>query len=234
MIMTILCIETSTRVCSAAIAVDGQCVHHRIDREGEHARSLGVAVDELLGLLRMEGRKLDAVALSQGPGSYTGLRIGTSLAKGICYGLQIPLLPIDTLAVMVASCKLQVASCKLQVAGYMLPMIDARRMEVYDALYAMDGSRQSEVEATVVSEGSFADWLAAGPVYYFGDGAAKCQSVLTHENAHFIDGIVPDARYMGALAEAALAAGETADVAYFDPMYLKEFQAVVSKVKGLK
>lgn len=231
--MTILCIETSTRVCSAAIAVDGVCVAHRIDYEGEHAKMLGIFVDELLAELSAQGKQPDAVALSQGPGSYTGLRIGTSLAKGICYGRAIPLLPIDTLAVMVEGCKWQVASGKLQPAGYMLPMIDARRMEVYDALYDAQGQRQSEVEATVVNESSFADWLAAGPVYYFGDGAAKCQSVLTHKNAHFINGIVPDARYMAALAEQAYQEGKTADVAYFDPFYLKEFQAVVSKVKGL-
>ncbi len=226
--MVILSIDTSTTVCSAAILRDGEAVAVRVNADGQnHARMLPVFVQELLAEAKQLGLTLDAVALSQGPGSYTGLRIGTATAKGICYALNIPLLPIDTLQVLCAVAH----SSRLTAHGYLCPMIDARRMEVYCALYDTAGNPLTEVEAKVIDEYAFEEILADNEVYFFGDGAAKCQAVITHPNAHFIEGIAPLANYMGKLAEEAYRDEQFADVAYFDPFYLKEYQAVVSKNK---
>lgn len=231
----ILSIETSTAVCSASLSENGECVQSRINNEGvNHARMLPLFAEELLNILKASGKALDAVALSMGPGSYTGLRIGTSTAKGICYGKDVPLLAIDTLQVLCAS----VVARHPEVKDMLLcPMLDARRMEVYTALYRLNANgefvRQNEINAQVVTAESFAAELAASKVCFFGDGAAKCKEVISCENAVFVDDIVPDARYMAILAEQSLTKGEKADVAYFTPFYLKEFQAAPSHVKGL-
>ena len=232
--MTILCIETSTQVCSAAICIGGMPTDLRISiGETNHAQLLPRYVDELLGELTRKGLRIEAVALSAGPGSYTGLRIGTSLAKGLCYGLQVPLLPIDTLQILCAS-----AAAHAHIEdGLLCPMIDARRMEVYTRLYDADLQPKGETRAVVVDSEDSLMGEEAGkkPVYYFGDGAEKCQTVLTQPNMHYIAGIVPDAQYMGLLAEQMLAEGfRGADVAYYEPFYLKQFVAAPSHVKGLK
>ncbi|MBR6116578.1 MAG: tRNA (adenosine(37)-N6)-threonylcarbamoyltransferase complex dimerization subunit type 1 TsaB [Paludibacteraceae bacterium] len=232
--MTILCIETSTQVCSAAICIGGVPTDRRISiGETNHAKLLPRYVDELLGELTRKGLRIEAVALSAGPGSYTGLRIGTSLAKGLCYGLQVPLLPIDTLQILCAS-----AAAHAHIEdGLLCPMIDARRMEVYTRLYDADLQPKGETRAVVVESEDSLMGEEAGkkPVYYFGDGAEKCQTVLTQPNMHYIAGIVPDAQYMGLLAEQMLAEGfRGADVAYYEPFYLKQFVAAPSHVKGLK
>ena len=231
--MTILCIETSTQVCSAAICIGGMPTDLRISiGETNHAQLLPRYVDELLGELTRKGLRIEAVALSAGPGSYTGLRIGTSLAKGLCYGLQVPLLPIDTLQILCAS-----AAAHAHIEdGLLCPMIDARRMEVYTRLYDADLQPKGETRAVVVESEDSLMGEEAGkkPVYYFGDGAEKCQTVLTQPNMHYIAGIVPDAQYMGLLAEQMLAEGfRGADVAYYEPFYLKQFVAAPSHVKGL-
>ena len=231
--MTILCIETSTQVCSAAICIGGVPTDRRISiGETNHAKLLPRYVDELLGELTRKGLRIEAVALSAGPGSYTGLRIGTSLAKGLCYGLQVPLLPIDTLQILCAS-----AAAQAHIEdGLLCPMIDARRMEVYTRLYDADLQPKGETRAVVVESEDSLMGEEAGkkPVYYFGDGAEKCQTVLTQPNMHYIAGIVPDAQYMGLLAEQMLAEGfRGADVAYYEPFYLKQFVAAPSHVKGL-
>jgi tRNA threonylcarbamoyladenosine biosynthesis protein TsaB len=190
-------------------------------------------VDELLAELTRKGLHVEAVALSAGPGSYTGLRIGTSLAKGLCYGLQVPLLPIDTLQILCASA---VAHAHVE-DGLLCPMIDARRMEVYTRLYDAELQPKGETRAVVVETAESLvenDELKSRKVYYFGDGAEKCQAVLTQPNMHYIAGIVPDAQYMGLLAEKMLADGfEGTDVAYYEPFYLKQFVAAPSHVKGL-
>ena len=217
--MTILCIETSTSVCSAAVCKDGSLIKQCINYEGSnHARLLPMYIEELLSFAREQHLSIDAVALSEGPGSYTGLRIGASTAKGLCYGLNVPLIPVPTLEVLCEASGVK--------QGRLIPMIDARRMEVYTM---MDG----ETKAVVVEN---EDSLYAGDedVYYFGDGAAKCQPVLTKPNWHYIPDIVPEARYVGALAESGKRKVESVDLAYYEPFYLKEFIAAQSHVKGLK
>ena len=237
--MTVLCIETSTKVCSAALCKDGAVLEQLIEREeGNHARLLPTYIDRLIKTAREKNLSIDAVALSEGPGSYTGLRIGTSTAKGLCYGLDVPLIPIPTLQILCEAAKKQkTASEKCNLC----PMIDARRMEVYTALYNADLQSQTDVCAVVVeNEDSLYSMDKAAfassteqPVYYFGDGAAKCQSVLAQPNWQFIDGIVPEAQYMGALAENGMRKVEGTDLAYYEPFYLKEFVAAQSHVKGL-
>ena len=237
--MLILCIETSTSVCSAAVCKDGQVIAQRISREGaNHARLLPVFIEELLhtpdGPLRP-----DAVALSAGPGSYTGLRIGTSTAKGLCYGWGVPLIAIPTLQVLCAAAKAQAV---IGENDLLCPMIDARRMEVYTALFDARLHALTEVQAVVVND-SNAVTAGAGAtvsdkrICYFGDGAAKCKEILAGELWTIIPDIVPEAQYMGVLAEEAAAAGNELQgngIAYYEPFYLKEVVAAQSHVKGLK
>ena len=221
--MTILCIETSTSVCSAAIVKDGEPIKQCINYEGSNqARLLPLYIEELLAFAREQGLIIEAVALSEGPGSYTGLRIGASTAKGLCYGLNVPLIPVPTLEVLCEASKSSISNLQSSI---LLPMIDARRMEVYTSL---DG----ETKAVVVEH---EDSLYDGDedVYYFGDGAAKCAKVFTRPNWHYIPDIVPEAQYVGALAERGKKKVESTDLAYYEPFYLKEFVAAQSHVKGL-
>ncbi len=232
--MTILNIETSTTCCSAAITIDGKHVAS-VEQlaNANHASQLPVFIQQLLHEANANGWHLDAVALSQGPGSYTGLRIGASTAKGICYGLNIPLIPVDTLQVLCAS----VPSGVLPDNALLCPMLDARRMEVYTALYQQQGTQLStisEVQAMIIDVDAFAQTLAQQPVYFFGNGAAKCQSVITHPNAQFVDNVVPQAQCMGLLAEMQHNSLDVKQMAYYEPFYLKEFVAAPSHIKGLK
>ena len=232
--MTILNIETSTTCCSAAITIDGKPVAS-VEQlaNANHASQLPVFMQQLLHEANANGWHLDAVALSQGPGSYTGLRIGASTAKGICYGLNIPLIPVDTLQVLCAS----VPSGVLPDNALLCPMLDARRMEVYTALYQQQGTQLStisEVQAMIIDADAFAQTLAQQPVYFFGNGAAKCQSVIMHPNAHFVDNVVPQAQCMGLLAEMQPNSLDVKQMAYYEPFYLKEFVAAPSHIKGLK
>lgn len=226
--MTILCIETSTTCCSAAICQDGVAVASRENLSGaNHASELPVFIEQLLAEAH-NNWTLDAVALSQGPGSYTGLRIGTSIAKGICYGMNIPLIPVDTLQIICAAIQDEIPTDAL-----LCPMLDARRMEVYTAMYTPGLDAQTEVVAKVIDEQSFAEELLSKNIYFFGDGAEKCQSVITSANAHFLTGILPQAKYMGKLAENATAL-DIKQMAYYEPFYLKEFVPAPSHIKGLK
>jgi len=184
--MTILCIETSTSVCSAAICKDGEPVKQCICLEGSnHARLLPRYLEELLSFAREQNLSIDAVALSEGPGSYTGLRIGTSTAKGLCYGLNVPLIPVPTLDVLKHASGIQ--------EGVLIPMIDARRMEVYTMI-------NGETKAVVI-ENEENLYTGNEDVYYFGDGAEKCTKVFTKSNWRYISDIVPEAQFVGALAE---------------------------------
>ena len=166
-------------------------------------------IEDLLARLKKTGKQVEAVAVSEGPGSYTGLRIGASVAKGLAYGLNVPLMAVPTLRIMAEAVK---GEFKM-----LCPMIDARRMEVYNAIYSPDLQELSPAAATVVDENSFAEQLAQGKVAFFGNGAPKCKSVIRHENAVFIDDIVPDAAYMRD--------GRVVDTAYWEPFYLKAYEA---------
>lgn len=228
--MTVLCIETSTQVCSVALWRDGQTLVHYINLEGSnHAQLVPTYVDQALTYLKEHNLHLEAVALSEGPGSYTGLRIGTSTAKGICYGLNIPLIPIPTLEVLCAGVPAP------QEHAHYVPMLDARRMEIYGSWFTMHDARwtmNEDVRSQVVMDAS---WLPQeGEVFFFGNGADKCRALLESERVHFIPDIIPDAQYMGALAAQQ---GRTqvagADIAYYEPFYLKEFIPAPSHVKGL-
>ena len=226
--MTILCIETSTTCCSAAICQDGVAVASRENLSGANpASELPVFIEQLFAEAH-NNWTLDAGALSQGPGSYTGLRIGTSIAKGICYGMNIPLIPVDTLQIICAAIQDEIPTDAL-----LCPMLDARRMEVYTAMYTPGLDAQTEVVAKVIDEQSFAEELLSKNICFFGDGAEKCQSVIASANAHFLTGILPQAKYMGKLAENATAL-DIKQMAYYEPFYLKEFVPAPSHIKGLK
>lgn len=219
----ILNIETSTSVCSVAASQDGQTIFVKEDLKGpSHAVSLGVFVDEALSFIDNHAIPLDAVSVSCGPGSYTGLRIGVSMAKGICYGRNIPLIGIRTLEILCVPVLLQ---HDLPEDALLCPMIDARRMEVYAAIYDRALTVKREIAADIVDENSYLEFLDQHPVYFFGNGAEKCREKITHPNAHFIENVHPLAKMMYPLAEKAVALEDYKDVAYFEPFYLKEFVA---------
>ena len=220
----ILHLETSTDVCSVAVSEEGVLLFVKEDHAGHsHAESLGTFVDEALSFVDGRNLMLGAVAVSCGPGSYTGLRIGVSMAKGICLGRGVPLLGIPTLKLL---CVPVLLHHELQDDALLCPMVDARRMEVYAAVYDRALRTQRDVQADIVNEGSYREFLDMHPVYFFGNGAAKCrESLSVHPNAHFIEGVEPLAKMMSPLAEKALLEGDIKDVAYFEPFYLKEFVA---------
>ncbi len=221
----ILHIETSTTVCSVAVSEDGQTLWVKEDLKGpSHAVSLGVFVDEALAFVDSRGVLLEAVAVSCGPGSYTGLRIGVSMAKGICYGRNLPLIGLPTLEVL---CVPVLLYHDLPDDAWLCPMIDARRMEVYAAVYDRGLHVQREISAEIIDEQSYLDILDSHPVYFFGNGAAKCREKITHPNAHFLDDVHPLAKMMSPLAEKAMQNNDFKNVAYFEPFYLKEFVATV-------
>lgn len=223
----ILHIETSTEVCSVAVSQDGASIFSKEDFNGpSHATVLGVFVDEALSFIDSHAIPLDAVAVSCGSGSYTGLRIGVSMAKGICYGRNIPLIGLPTLEVM---CVPVLLAHDLPEDALLCPMIDARRMEVYAAVYDRALKVQRAIGADIIDENSYAEYLEKHPVYFFGNGAAKCKEKLSHPNAHFIENIHPVAKWMFPLAEKAMAVEDFKDVAYFEPFYLKEFVASTPK-----
>lgn len=230
---TIIHIETSTDICSVALSHDGLCIFNKENREGpNHARTLAPMVEEALDMADSRGLPPDAVAVSAGPGSYTGLRIGVSTAKGLCYGRNLKLVGVKTLELLCVPVLLGDYNIQdvedFDDSFLFCPMLDARRMEVYTALYDHALNRQCEVEAKVIDESSFQDVLSQRPVVFFGNGATKCKDVIRHKNAHFIEDIVPLARYMLPLADKAILQGKTEDIAYFEPFYLKEFIAGTS------
>lgn len=224
----LLHIETSTKACSVALSHDGELLFHREDLDGpNHAVSCGVFVEEALSFAESHAIPLDAVAVSRGPGSYTGLRIGASMAKGVSYGRNVPLIALDTLKILCVPVLLY--HDEIPDNALLVPMIDARRMEVYSAVYDRALNEVREVQANIVDAETFFPYLEQGTVCFFGDGAGKCREVIAHPNAVFIEGIHPLARNMFPLAERAVAKQQYADVAYFEPYYLKEFVAIQSK-----
>lgn len=224
----ILHIETSTKVCSVAVSQDSAVIFDKADFDGpNHASVCGPFVEEALSFAESHAIPLDAVAVSEGPGSYTGLRIGVSTAKGVAYGRQVPLLAVPTLKLLCVPVLL--FHDELPDETIFVPMIDARRMEVYAAVYDRSLRELRGPQADIVTPETYLEWLQRGPVCFFGDGADKCKQVISHPNARFIDNIHPLAKYMQPLAERALWDGNTADVAYMEPFYLKDFQATKPK-----
>lgn len=224
----ILNIETSTNICSVAVSQDGAVIFQQQDEKGTSQNvSLGGFVDKALSFMDSHAIPLDSVAVSCGPGSYTGLRIGVSMAKGVCYGLNIPLIGVPTLEVLCVPILLHQE--ELPENALLCPMIDARRMEVYSGIYDRALNLVKPISADIIDENSYADFMDKQPVYYFGNGMDKCKDKIKHPNAHFIDGIVPLASMMFPLSEKAVAKEDYKDVAYFEPFYLKEFIATKPK-----
>ena len=220
----ILNIDTSTEVCSVAVSVDGACIWHEEDATGHnHAERLGSFVDEALSFIDSHAIPLDDVAVSSGPGSYTGLRIGVSMAKGICYGYDVPLIAVPTLELLTVPILLW--HTEIEDDALLCPMIDARRMEVYAAVYDRALRPLRPTAADVVTADTYRAFLDEHPVYFFGNGAAKCMDTIQHPNAHLIKDIEPLARNMMPLAEKRMMQGRFEDVAYFVPFYLKDFVA---------
>lgn len=232
----ILCIETSTKVCSVALAKDGQVIAWReSDHGNEHAAKIAIFVSEVLQEACLSCQQLEAIAIGEGPGSYTGLRIGVSTAKGLAYALQLPLIAVSPLQAMAKRC-LQLMSDAGPVDDNTLfcPMTDAGRMEVYSAFYDNRNEIVRAVTADIVDETSYQDYLKSSIVVFSGDGSVKCMDVLGKDpNAKFMPDIRPSARYMAVLAERSYQQQEFVDVAYFEPFYLKDFVAAKSHVKGL-
>lgn len=230
----ILCIETGTDICSVGIAKDGELISLRESDEGrDHAKKVGVFVDELFKQTGIAPDDIDAVAVGKGPGSYTGLRIGVSFAKGLCYGVGCPLIAVNSLEALAEVAREDYEAGIIDVEDWssalLCPMVDARRMEVYAQVFDTAGNARSDVSAEVVTEDSFADYRRAGGEFViFGSGAAKCTELLT--DAVLVD-VVPSVRGMAVLAERAFAAGDFVDTAYFEPFYLKDFVVTTSKKK---
>ena len=219
----ILGIETSTKICSVAISNGNKLL--ALEEEGgdySHSEKLTVFIQKVVKKTSLNLREIDAVAVSKGPGSYTGLRIGVSVAKGLCYALDIPLIAVDTLQAMALHPKLS--------ADLFCPMIDARRMEVYTAIYDAQNTMVAPIIAKIIDDTSFSDYLQKGKVVFFGDGAAKCKEVLGgHENAIFSEEGLPSAQYINQIALEKFNRQKFENVAYFEPYYLKDFIATTSK-----
>lgn len=224
----ILNIETSTNVCSVALSQDGVCLYEDVNMEGpSHAQVLAGYVKNVVSFADSHAIPIDAIAISKGPGSYTGLRIGVSEAKGVAYGRDAKLLSVPTLKLLTVPILL--GHEELPEDALLCPMIDARRMEVYCALYDRALNEVVQTQALVIDSDSFKDYLDKQPIYFMGNGADKCVETIQHPNAHFIKNIVPRAKNMIPLAEMAMGKEQFEDVAYFEPFYLKEFVATKSK-----
>lgn len=214
---TILCLETATTNCSVTLSVDGSVIAFREDDSAgySHAEKLHIFIAEVLkdALVTMED--LDAIAVSKGPGSYTGLRIGVSAAKGLCYALEIPLIAIPTLTVLAE---------KVSEKGIIIPMIDARRMEVYSAIYSSEKEQIRDTKAEILTEASFIEYISEEKVICIGNGVTKFKEICQLPNVVFVENIQPSSKEMAQLAEVKYKKNDTEDVAYFEPYYLKDFK----------
>lgn len=220
---TILHLETTTTNCSVSLATDGSVLalkeHARV--QYSHAEELHPFISEVCDEAQIDLNHLDAVAVSMGPGSYTGLRIGVSAAKGLCFALDIPLISISTLQALARQALIE--------EGYIIPLLDARRMEVYSAVYDPDNKEVREVRAEIISEQSFSEYLNQSPCILIGPGAGKCADVIRHENANFDNKKLPSAREMVPMAWDKWQKKEFENVAYFEPYYLKDFITTAKK-----
>jgi tRNA threonylcarbamoyladenosine biosynthesis protein TsaB len=232
---TILNIETATPLCSVALAIDGQLIAQRETREEKsHAARLTVFIEDILKEKGLQVKDLHAIAIGKGPGSYTGLRIGVSTAKGLCYGAGIPLVAVGTLRIMFNYAKeiCRDKSILLDENILFCPMIDARRMEVFSCLYKVSGEEKESISAKIIDADTYTSYLQTSKICFFGSGMDKCREVLSHPNACFLDEIYPHAAALAALSEAKFLEKRFENLAYFEPFYLKEFVATVPK-KGL-
>ena len=219
----ILNIETSTTNCSVSLSHKGETLVLKEDYGNgySHAEKLHVYVDEVLKEAKISTLQLDAIAVSKGPGSYTGLRIGVSAAKGLAFALNIPLISVSTLEALAHQVKAD--------SGLIIPMLDARRLEVYSAIFDTQFNSIRAIEAQVLNETSFQSYLSENKVYFIGDGVAKTKALLDNNNAVFIENKLPSADQMSALSFNKYKKSDTEDVAYFEPYYLKDFVAIKSK-----
>jgi len=226
-----LLIETGTAVCSVALARDSHVIALHENNDGNtHAQLLVPFIDTILQKQNIEPNMLDAVVVSEGPGSYTGLRVGVSTAKGICYGLQKPLLAVGSL---LSLAYLAIQKKKLPTPDCLIvPMIDARRMEVYTAVFDAKANQLSGVKAEIIDENSFTEILKEQPVLFIGDGAEKCRSLLRHPNAHFAD-ITASAIGMLTPVQLMFEQQKFVDIAYFEPFYLKDFVVTAKKKSSI-
>lgn len=229
----ILCIETATPVCSVALCENDKVIELiETTKKNSHAEVVAVFIEQILKKSGIKPTYLDAIAVSKGPGSYTGLRIGVSTAKGLCFAIDKPLIAVNTLHSMAAG----LIKNHQPANEYDLycPMIDARRMEVYSALYNNRGKEVRVTKAEIIDEDSFSENLETSSTIFFGDGAEKCRNTLKHPNAFFDSDFQPSAAHMASLAYEKFLSGQFENVAYFEPYYLKDFVAGLPKVKGLR
>lgn len=231
----ILCLETSTAVCSVALVEDGKTIVLRESLDGQnHAEKITVFIDEVMKEANVSYHDIDAVAVSKGPGSYTGLRIGVSTAKGLCYAMEKPLIAIDTLQAMAHGFSHSLSLSLSSDDILLCPMIDARRMEVYTAFFDKTLERMSDTAALVIDEDSFKEMKKEHHLYLFGDGADKLQTLFgDDERVTVVEKFHCSASYMAELADKALKDRDFVDTAYFEPFYLKDFVPAMPKVKGL-
>ena len=228
----ILNIETATPLCSVALAQNGKVIAHRETMEEKsHASRLTSFISELLKTENISVADLDAVAVGKGPGSYTGLRIGVSAAKGLCYGAGIPLIAVNTLRILYQNARLANVS-DANPGTLFCPMIDARRMEVYTCIFDENGFEVEPVNAKIIESTTFNSILENHRIFFFGSGMEKCKNIISHPNARFLEGVYPHAAALANIAEQSYQHKEFENVAYFEPFYLKDFIATVSK-KGL-
>ena len=230
---SILNIETSTKVCSVAISIDGEIASLKeVNTPNSHAENITLFCESTVKEAGLKFHELDAIAVSMGPGSYTGLRIGVSTAKGYCYGLNKPLIAISTLKSIAAG---MVNNYGQDEKKLFVPMIDARRMEVYSAVFDNNLNEIEEIKANIIDSNSFSTFLEKNTVVFAGDGASKCKEVLGNKpNAVFVDDFGASAKFMGQLSQQKFNMNDFADTAYFEPYYLKDFVAGIPKVKGLR
>ncbi|MGB0980933.1 MAG: tRNA (adenosine(37)-N6)-threonylcarbamoyltransferase complex dimerization subunit type 1 TsaB [Winogradskyella sp.] len=217
-------IETATTNCSVSLSKDGETLVLKEDNSSgySHAEMLHVFIDDVFKISKLKPSDIDAVAVSKGPGSYTGLRIGVSSAKGLCFALNKPLIAIDTLESLAQQIHVK--------SGFIIPMLDARRMEVYSAIYNYKHELTREIKAEILTEETYSDLLEKSKVYFIGSGVEKTKHLITHPNAIYIEGKLPSANEMASLADFKHKISDTEDVAYFEPYYLKDFVALKKKV----
>lgn len=220
----ILCLETSTKACSVAIGKNGKLltVKESLDEKYSHAENLTLYIEEVCQQAKVRLTEVDAIAVSKGPGSYTGLRIGVSAAKGLCYALDKPLIAINSLEAMAFGCLHHPSTIK-HLPSLLCPMIDARRMEVFCAVYDEKLNEIKKTAAEIIDKNAFADLFQKNKIIFFGDGAEKCRSTISHPNAVFIADMNPSSKFMLPIAEKLFKEKKFEDVAYFEPFYLKDF-----------